>query len=142
MASQAPAGAGRRLELDLLLRDAARPAEEQKRQRRADPGEESAGEEGGLEALRQRDERVGAVVRRQVVLGAGDGNRRDDGDAERGAELERGVAEARREPGLTLGDARERRDRDGDEGEADAGAVDDDAEEDVAEVAAADGGLR
>jgi hypothetical protein len=57
-------GRRRRLELDLLLRDAARPAEEQERQRRADPGEESAGEEGGLEALGQRDERVGAFVRR------------------------------------------------------------------------------
>jgi hypothetical protein len=59
---------------------------------------------------------------------------------ERGADLEGGVAKARREPGLPLGDAREGGDRGGDEGEAD--AVEEQPEEDVAEVAAANGGLR
>ena len=80
-----------------------------------------AGQEGGLEALVQHDERVRSVVCRQVVLGAGDGNRRDDGDAERGADLEGGVAEARGEPGLVLGDACEGGDRGGDEDGTDAG---------------------
>jgi hypothetical protein len=45
-------------------------------------------------------------VGRQVVLGAGDGDRGDEGDAERGADVASGVAEARREPGLALGVAR------------------------------------
>ena len=58
------------------------------------------------------------------------------------ADLEGGVAEARGEPGLVLGDARERRDRGGHEGEADPGTDDEQPEEDVAEVAAADGDLR
>ena len=55
-------------------------------------------------ALGQRGEWVRAFVRCQVVLGAGDGNGRDDGDAERCAGLQGGVAQARGEPGLGLGD--------------------------------------
>jgi hypothetical protein len=92
-----------------------RPAQEQERQRHADRGQDDAGHEGGLESLGQHDQRTRAFVCRQVVLGAGDGNRRDDRDTERAAELESGVAEARREPCLTLGDAREGGDRGGDE---------------------------
>jgi hypothetical protein len=47
------------------------------------------------------------------------------------------VAQTRGEPGLLLGDARERRDRGGHEAEADAGTDDEQPEEDVSEVAAA-----
>ena len=61
---------------------------------------------------------------------------------ERGADLERRVAEPGREPGLCSATPGERRDRGGHEGEADAGAEDEQPEEDVAEVAAADGDLR
>ena len=118
------------------------PAGEQERERHADSGQHDAGQEGGLEALVEHDERVCACVRCQVVLGAGDGDRRDDGDAERCADLEGGVAEARGEPGLVLGDIGERRDRGGHEGEADPGTDDEQPEEDVAEVAAADRDLR
>src|SRR5262249_38455003 len=72
-----------RLELQLLLLDAAGPAEEQERERDADPGEDGDGEEGGLEAFGQRDQPAGAGVRCQVVVGAGDGDGGDDRDAER-----------------------------------------------------------
>jgi hypothetical protein len=89
----------------------------------------------------QHDEVVRTCVCRQVVLGAGDGNRRGNGDAERCADLKGGVAEARGEPGLVLGDARERRDRGGHEGEADPGTEHEQPEEDGSEVAAADGDL-
>ena len=112
---------GNRDGLEPLLRRLPRAAEEEERQRHADPGQHDAGQEGGLEALVQHDEVVRTCVCRQVVLGAGDGNRRGDGDAERCADLEGGVAEARGEPGLVLSDARERRDRSGDEGEAEIG---------------------
>jgi len=71
-------------------------------------GQHGAGQEGGLVTLGQRGERVRAFVRCQVVLGAGDGNGRDDGDAERCAGLQGGAAQARGEPGLVLGDPRER----------------------------------
>lgn len=52
------------------------------------PASTAASEERGLEALGQAGKRVRAVARGQVVLGAGDGDRGDDGDAERGADLE------------------------------------------------------
>src|SRR5207248_683564 len=52
--------------------------------------------------------RLIGVICGQVVLGAGDGNGRDDGDAERCAGPQGGVAQARGEPGLVLGDPRER----------------------------------
>jgi hypothetical protein len=44
---------------------------EQERQRDADPGQHDEGQEGGLEALVQHDERIRTVVCRQAVLGAG-----------------------------------------------------------------------
>jgi hypothetical protein len=108
--------------LELVLRYAARPPKEQERERGANRGEDGAGEESRLEALGQRDDAVGAGVRRQVVLGAGDGHGRDDGDSERRAHLEGGVAKAGGKPRLALGDAGEGGDRGGDEGEADAGS--------------------
>src|SRR5512133_13210 len=117
------------------------PAEEQECERYADPGEDGDGEEGGLEAFGQADEWVRAGVGGEVVVGAGDGDGGDDGDAEGGADLERGVAEAGGDSGFALGDAGESSDRGGDEGEADAWAEDEQPEEDVAEVAAADGDL-
>jgi hypothetical protein len=91
----------------LLAAALPRAAEERERQQQADPGQHYDGEEGGLEAIVQDDERVRTFVSRQVVLGAGGGNRRDDGDAERSADLGGGVAEARSEAGLVLGDALE-----------------------------------
>jgi hypothetical protein len=66
--------ARRRDRLQPLLRRSPRSAQEQECQRRTDPGEHDAGQKRGLEALGQRDERVGILVRRQVVLGAGDGS--------------------------------------------------------------------
>jgi hypothetical protein len=48
--------------LDPLLRCFPRAAEEQERQRHADPGQHDEGQEGGLEALVQHDERVGTFV--------------------------------------------------------------------------------
>jgi hypothetical protein len=57
------------------LRRFPRAAEEQERQHHADPGQHDDGQEGGVEALVQHDERVRIFVCRQVVLGAGDGNR-------------------------------------------------------------------
>src|SRR4029453_18947893 len=126
---------------ELLLRHAARPPEEQERERDADAGKDGDREEGGLEALGERDQSVGAVVRRQVVVGAGDRDGGDDRDAERGSDLEARVAEPRGEPGFALRNAREGCDRGGDESEADAGAEDEQPEENVAEVAAADGDL-
>src|SRR5262249_39416882 len=71
------------------------------------------GHEGGLVAGGQHEERVRAVVCGQVVLGAGDGHGRDDGHAERRADLQGGVAQARGEAGLVPGDAGERGDRGG-----------------------------
>ena len=47
-----------------LLRRFPRPARQEERQRQADPGQHDAGQEGGLEALRQADERVRARVGR------------------------------------------------------------------------------
>jgi hypothetical protein len=94
-----------------------------------------------LGGLGQHGERVRACVRGQVVLGAGDGNGRDDGDAERRADLQGGVAEARGEPGLVPGDAGERRDRGGHEGQADPKTTQEQPEEDVREVAAVGGDL-
>src|SRR4029453_2409499 len=123
---------------ELLLRHAARPPEEQKGERDADRGKDRDGEEGGLEALGERDQAVGARVRGQVIVGACDRDGGDDRDPECGSALEARVAEPRGEPGLALGDAGEGGDRGGDEGEADAGAEHEQAEEDVAEVAAAD----
>src|SRR5262249_61712534 len=114
------------------------PREEEERERDPDPGENGDGEEGRLEAFGQRDEPVGAGVRGQVVLGAGDGDGGDDGDPERRADLEAGVAEPGGKPGLAFGDAGEGSDRVGDEGEADAGSEDEQTEEEGAEVAAAD----
>src|SRR5262245_42429090 len=125
-------------ELRLLLRHGARPAEQEEGERDPDPGEDGDREEGGLEAFGQRDQPVGAGVGGQVVVGAGDGDGGDDGDAERCPDLEAGVAEPGGDAGLAFGDAGEGGDRGGDEGEADAGAEDEQAEEDVAEVAAAD----
>jgi hypothetical protein len=84
---------------------------EQERQRDADPGQHDEGQEGGLEALVQHDERIRTVVCRQAVLGAGDCDCCGDGDAERGADLQGGVAEAGRQSGLVLGDAAEERKR-------------------------------
>jgi hypothetical protein len=101
-------GADRRERLQPLARRFPRAAEEQERQRHSDPGQHQEGHEGGLEALVQHDEPIRALVRREVIRGAGDSGRRDDGDAERDADLERRVAEARGEPGLVLGDVRER----------------------------------
>ena len=101
-------GIGRRVRLWQLVRWLPRSAGEQEHQRQADPGQHGAGQEGRLVALGQRGERVRAVICGQVVLGAGDGNGRDDGDAERCAGLKGGVAQARGEPGLVLGDPRER----------------------------------
>ena len=49
---------GNRDGLGPLLRRFPRAAEEQERQRQADPGQHDAGQEGGLEALVQHDERV------------------------------------------------------------------------------------
>src|SRR5215831_10112922 len=137
-ASSVPRGHRGGFELGLLLRYGARPAEEEERERDPDPGEDGDGEEGRLEAFGQRDEPVGAGVRGQVVLGAGDGDGSDDRDPERRADLEAGVAEPGGEPGLAFGHPGEGGDRGGDEGEADAGAEDEQAEEDVTEVAAAD----
>src|SRR5262245_32959650 len=102
------------LELGLLLRHGARPPEQEEGERDADPGEDGDCEEGGLEAFGQRDEPVGAGVRGQVVVGAGDGDGGDDGDPERRADLEAGVAEPGGEPGLALGDTGEGGDRGGD----------------------------
>src|SRR5262249_9227289 len=128
--------------LDPLLWGLPRPAEEQERQPKADPGQHGADQEGGLEALVQHDEWARALVRRQEVLGAGDCNSRGDGDAERSPDLGRSVAEPRGEAGLVLGDACERRDGGGHEGEADAGTDDKQPEKDVSEVAATYGDLR
>ena len=125
----------------MLLACCPGPAGEQERERHADRGQHDDGQEGGLEALVEDDERVRAFVRRQVVRGAGDGDRGGDGDAERAADLQGGVAQARGEPGLVLGDTGERRDGGGHEGEADPGTGDEQPEEDVCEVAAADGDL-
>src|SRR3954447_2435440 len=57
-------GAGRRDRLQPLVRCRSRPAQEQQRQRHADPGEPDAGHEGGLEALGQRVQLIRPVVRR------------------------------------------------------------------------------
>ena len=80
-------------------------------------------------------------MRGQVVVGAGNGDGRDDRDADGGADLECGVAQAGGESGLVLGHAGKGGDRGRDESEADAGAEDEQPEEDVAAVAAADGDL-
>src|SRR5262249_8175589 len=101
-----------------------RAAEKQERQGEADPCQYDEREEGGLEALVQDDERIRGMIGWRVVVGAGEGKRGGDGDAKGGADLEGGVAEARGKPGLVLGDARERRDRGGHEGEADPGTED------------------
>src|SRR5262249_31583786 len=98
---------GDREHRELLLRNGAGPAEEEERERDPDPGEDGDGEEGRLEAFGQRDQAVGAGVRGEVVVGAGDGDRGDDGDAERRADLEAGVAEPGGKPRLALGDAGE-----------------------------------
>src|SRR4029450_6153759 len=58
---------------DLLLRNGARAAEEEQGEGDTDPGEDGDREEGGLEALRQRDERVGVSAGRHVVAAAGGG---------------------------------------------------------------------
>src|SRR5262245_12376602 len=129
---------GDREHRELLLRDGARPAEEEERERDADPGEDGDCEEGRLEAFGERDQPVGASVRGQVVVGPGDGDGGDDGDPERRPDLEAGVAEPGGKSRLVFGDAREGGDRGGDEGEADAGAEDQETKEDVTEVAAAD----
>jgi hypothetical protein len=92
-------------------------------------------------ALRERDQRVLAGVRRQVVLRARHGHGRDDGDAECRSDLEAGFAETGGKPRLASGDAAEGCDQGGDEDEADAGTEDEQPEEDVAEVAAACGDL-
>jgi hypothetical protein len=76
------------LELELLLRDAARPSDKRKGEDDADTGEDGDREEGSLEALRERDQRALAGVRRQVVLRARHGHGRDDGDAECRSDLE------------------------------------------------------
>jgi hypothetical protein len=60
------------------LRDAV-PAEEEEGEGDADRGEDRDGEECGLEAFGQRDQRVGVGVRGQVVVGARDGDGRHDG---------------------------------------------------------------
>src|SRR5262245_56650624 len=130
-----------RLALDLLLRDAARPTQEQKSERDADPGEDRDGEEGRLEALCECDQPIRPPVRRQVVLCARHRHRGDDGHADCRPDLEARVAETGREPGLALWDAGQRRDRGGHEGEADSGPEDEQPEEDVPEVAAADRNL-
>src|SRR4029450_4220813 len=128
--------------LELLLSRFSWSAGQQERERQADPGQHDAGQEGGPEALVEYDKRVRACVRSQVVVGAGNGDRGGDRDAERSADLEGCVAGGRGEPGLGLGNASERRDRGGHESEADPGTQDEQPEEDVAEVAAADGDLR
>src|SRR5262249_41575370 len=128
---------GDREHRELLLRHGARSAEEEEGEGDADSGEDGDGEEGGLEAFGQRDQPVGGGVGCQVVVGAGDGDGGDDGDAERRSDLEAGVAESGGDAGFAFGHACEGGDRGGDEGEADAGAEDEQAEEDVAEVAAA-----
>src|SRR4029453_13890011 len=78
---------------ELLLRHAARPPEEQERERDANRGEDGDGQEGGLEALGQRHERLGIGVGGQVVVGPRDGDGGDDGDAEGCTDLEARVAE-------------------------------------------------
>jgi hypothetical protein len=99
------------------------PGEEEECECCAGCGEGGDDEEGGLEAFGEGDEAVGTGVRGEVVVGAGDGDGGDDRDAEGGADLEGGVAEAGGEPRLAFGDAGEGGDRGGDEGEADAGAA-------------------
>ena len=103
---------------------------------RAEAGEHDEGNEGGPEALVEHDERVRPRVRREVVMGTGDGNRGGDRDADCRADPERGVAQTGGESGLVLGDAGERRDGRTHEGEADPGTEHEQPEEDVAEVAA------
>src|SRR5262249_32724939 len=103
---------------ELLLRNGARPAEEEERERDPDPGEDGDREEGRLEALGQRDQPVGAGVRGEVVVCASDGDGGDDCDPECRPDLEAGVAEPGGEAGLALGDAGEGGNRGGDEGEA------------------------
>src|SRR5262250_1851714 len=78
--------------LELLLRNAAGPPEEEQGEGDTDPCEDRDREEGRLEALGQRHEAVPASVCRQVVVGAGDGHTRDDRDPERRPDLEAGVA--------------------------------------------------
>jgi hypothetical protein len=99
--------------LELLLRHAARPAEKKQCEGEADPGEDRDRPERRLEPFGQRDQSVGAGIRRQVVLCAGDGHGRDDRDPERGADLEARVAEPGGNPRLSLGDAGEGGDRGG-----------------------------
>ena len=91
--------------------------------------------EGGPVAVGERRERVGAVR-------AGHGDRGQDRHAHRAADLERRVVEARGQPGVGLGHAGQRRDRARDVGGADARAEEQQGEEEVAEVAAADRHLR
>jgi hypothetical protein len=72
-------------------------------QSHADPGENGDDREGRLEAFGQRDKRARMSVRGQVVVGTGDGDSGDDGNAEGGSDLEGGVAEAGGEPRFVLG---------------------------------------
>ena len=71
-------------------------------------------------------------------VGLGHGDRREDRDADRAADLERGVVEPRCQPGVRLGHAGQRADRARDIGGPEPGAEDQQPEEDVAEVAAVD----
>jgi hypothetical protein len=91
--------------------------------------------EGGLVAVGERRQVVGA-------LGAGHGDGGQDRHTDRRADLERGVVQARCQPGLGLGHAGQRRDRARDEGGADADAEEGHGEDEVREVAAADRHLR
>ena len=124
-----------------LVRRGRRPTGEQQRQRQADPGQHGAGHEGGPVARGQHDERVRALVRGQVARGPRRGHGRDDGDAQRRADLQGGVAEARGEPGLVLGYPGERRYRRGHEGGADPETAQEQPGEDAREVAAVHGDL-
>jgi len=114
-----------------LLRAGVWPCEQEDGEGEADAGEDGDGEEGGLEAFGEGDQPVGAGVGCGVVIGARDGHGGDDGDAERGSDLEVGVAESGGDPGVAFGDAGQRGDRGGDESQSDAGAEDDQPEEDV-----------
>src|SRR5215211_6064378 len=90
-----------------------------------------------------RRERVGAgVAAAQLGVRAARGNRRQDRESERTADLLRRVDQPGGEPGITPGHAGERRDRDRHEGESEPDAEHDEARQQVADVRAVGRDLR
>src|SRR5207244_1255871 len=103
---------GRNGTLDLV-----RPPAAQKNRggERREQSSRCAEPEGPLEATCQRRPRRVAAGKKRLHVRGGDGG--SDRDADRAAELLRGVEQAGGEPGLPLGDTGEAADRDRDEAE-------------------------